>query len=153
MSKHSKQAVDYYLNGYSCAQAMLLAFSDETGLSKDLSLRISSSFGGVMGRLREVCGAVTGMFLICGILYGYTDITDPSLKADHYARVQSLGLEFKNRYSTFICRELLDLDVLHDDPTPEARTEEYYKKRKCSLYIGTAAEILDEFIENQRKEK
>lgn len=153
MSKHSEQASRLYFEGYSCAQAMLLAFSDETGLSKELSLRVSSSFGGGMGRLREVCGAVTGMFLVCGILYGYTDITDPSLKADHYARVQELGLEFKKRFSTFICRELLELDVLHDDPTPEARTEEYYKKRKCSMYIAAAAEILDEFIEKQRKEK
>ena len=150
MSKHSEQAVKLYYEGYSCAQSMLLTFSDETGLSRELSLRISSSFGGGMGRLREVCGAVTGMFMICGILYGYTDITDTSLKAAHYARVQELGLEFKKRYSTFICRELLDLDVLHDDPTPEERTSEYYKKRKCSLYIEAAAEILDEFIERQK---
>ncbi len=150
MSKHSETAVKLYYEGYSCAQSMLLAFSDVTGLSRELSLRVSSSFGGGMGRLREVCGAVTGMFIICGILYGYTDISDGTPKAEHYARVQELGLEFKKRHSTFICRELLELEVVHDDPTPEARTEEYYKKRKCSMYIATAAEILDEFLERQK---
>lgn len=148
MSIHSIKAKENFEKGYSCAQSVLLAFSDVTGLDETTSLKIASSFGGGMGRLREVCGALTGVFMAAGLIYGYTDPLNQEAKKAHYERIQELGLKFKANYRTFLCRELLELDIIHDDPTPEIRNSEYYKKRKCSLYVEYAASLLDEYIEN-----
>ncbi len=146
MSVHSKAARAYFEEGYSCSQAVFLAFTDVTGLDRETSLRISSSFGGGMGRLREVCGALAAAFMALGAAEGYTDPADTAAKTYHYERVQELGLSFKRRYGTLLCRELLELDVVHDLPEPEERTKEYYKKRKCGDYVEHAAELLDKCL-------
>ncbi|MDD4124202.1 MAG: C-GCAxxG-C-C family protein [Eubacteriales bacterium] len=148
MSIHSEKAKENFEKGYNCAQSVLLAFSDVTGLDEKSALLLSSSFGGGMGRLREVCGALTGIFMAAGLIYGYTDTTDNEAKAAHYGRIQTLGLKFKEKYSTFLCRDLLELDIIHDIPTPEPRTPEYYQKRKCSQYVEFAAMLLDEYMED-----
>lgn len=85
----------------------------------DTALKLSSSFGGGMGRLREVCGAVSAMFMIAGLKYGYTSPNDDITKAEHYERIQKLAEEFKKNNKTIICRELLGLDVKQDSPIPE----------------------------------
>ncbi len=151
---NSAIAKENFEKGYSCAQAVLLAFSDVTGLDEKTSLLLSSSFGGGMGRLREVCGALTGIFMAAGLIYGYTDPVENDAKTAHYERIQELGLKIsRQKYSTFLCRDLLELDIIHDIPVPELRTPEYYKKRKCSLYVEYAASLLDEYIENHGIER
>ena len=137
-----------FKEGYNCSQAMVAAFSELMGMDKKTALRLASSFGGGMGRMREVCGAVTGMFMVVGILYGYDDAKDYEGKKDTYALVQELANQFKAETGSIICRELLGLDGKDNSPVPSKRTEEYYKKRTCEDKVGLAAKILDEYIQS-----
>jgi len=140
-------AMEYFAEGYNCAQAVALAFCDLLPMEKDTLARLTSSFGGGMGRLREVCGAVSGMFAAAGLLYGYDDPKARAEKADHYARLQEMAKAFEKENGSIVCRELLGLTVKHDAPTPEARTDAYYKKRPCKELVGCAAEILEKYLE------
>ena len=142
-----EKAMELFESGYNCSQAVVLAFSDLTGADKKLLAKLSSSFGGGMGRLREVCGAVTGMFMVAGLLYGYDDATGGMEKATHYARIQDLATHFSEETGSIVCRELLGIDKKKDSPTPEKRTAGYYKKRPCRELVGLAAEILEKMIE------
>ncbi|WP_035766797.1 C-GCAxxG-C-C family protein [Butyrivibrio sp. NC2002] len=139
-------AMANFMNGYNCSQSVVLAFKDLIPIDEAVLSRMASSFGGGMGRLREVCGSVSGMFMVAGILYGYDGPETGQVKADHYVRIQELARRFEEKHGTIICREMLGLSVRHDVPVPEARTAEYYKKRPCPEIIGDAAEILDEYI-------
>ena len=141
-----ERAMELFESGYNCSQSVILAFSDLVGIDEKTLARIGSSFGGGMGRLREVCGAVTGMFTIAGLLYGYDTAEEGEKKAEHYARIQQLAKSFSDENDSIICRELLGLDKKTDDPVPEKRTAEYYQKRPCSELVGTAAEILEQYI-------
>lgn len=143
-------AMENFMKGYNCSQSIVLAFSDMLKIDETTLSRLSSSFGGGMGRLREVCGSVSGMFMVAGLLYGYDGPETGQVKADHYARIQELARRFEEKHGSIVCRELLGLSVRHDVPVPEARTTEYYKKRPCPEIIGDAAEILEDYIsENQ----
>lgn len=153
MSEHSVLAKELFKKGYSCSQSIVLAFSDETGLDPKTALKVSSSFGGGMGRLREVCGAVSGMFLVAGILYGYSDPLDRIAKTEHYERIQALAMEFKDQNDSIVCRDLLGLSFEKESPMPEERNEDYYKKRPCIELVGQAAEILDVYIQNQKTQE
>ncbi len=147
MSKHSEKACRLFAEGRNCSQAVLLAFSDVTGLDDTLALKLSSSFGGGMGRMREVCGACSGMFMAAGILYGYSSADNDREKAEHYKRIQYLAQQFKDIHGTIICRELLKNLSVSSSPVPDKRTKEYYKVRPCVRFVETAAEILDRYIE------
>ena len=142
---HSLLAAELFLNGYNCAQAVAVAFCDVTGLDEALSARLSSSFGGGIGRLREVCGAVSGMVMVAGVLYGYDDAKDDEAKKAHYELVQRLAGEFREKMGTIICRELLENPP--SDPTPSPRTAAYYQDRPCARFVMTAAQILDDYIQ------
>ena len=142
-----EDAMANFKNGYNCSQSILLAFADMIPVDRDILSRMASSFGGGMGRLREVCGSVSGMFMVAGFLYGYAGPETGQVKADHYARIQELARRFEEKHGTIVCREMLGLTVRHDVPTPEARTQEYYKKRPCGEIIGDAAEILEQYIQ------
>ena len=148
-----EQGQKLFEEGYNCAQSVFLAFEDLYEIDRKTALCMSSSFGGGMGRLREVCGAVSGMFMVAGILYGYDDPKASGEKADHYARIQTLAAEFAKENGSIVCRELLGLSVKHDEPTPEARTEAYYKKRPCKELVGMAAEIMERYIAEHPTEK
>ena len=148
MEHHVEQAKALFRQGYNCAQSVLLAFADEAGLDHDTAARLSSSFGGGMGRLREVCGAVSAMFMIAGFRRGYTSPTDDEAKAQHYRRVQQLAAEFKAQHGTILCRDLLGLEEGPDHYRPAARTEDYYAARPCEQCIADAAAILDRWLEN-----
>ena len=143
-----EMAMANFLEGYNCSQSIVLAFADMLPIDRATLLRMASSFGGGMGRLREVCGSVTGMFMIAGILYGYDGPETGQVKADHYARIQELAHKFEEEHGSIVCRDMLGLSVHHDVPVPEARTQEYYKKRPCPEIIGDAAEILDQYIKD-----
>ena len=152
MSKHSTLAKDLFEKGYNCSQSVVLAFCDETGLDSETALKISSSFGGGMGRLREVCGAVSGMFIVLGMIDGYSDPLDKIAKAEHYKLIQSVAMKFKNENKSFVCRELLGLSVDKESYIPEERNEGYYKRRPCADLVEYAAEILDEHIQSKKHE-
>lgn len=146
MKDYEAVAKDYFKQGYNCSQAVLLAFAKECGLDTKTAAAMTSSFGGGMGRLREVCGSVSGMFLAAGILYGYTDPEDNEGKKAHYALIQQLAEAFKQENGSIICRELLGLSEKTQPPIPEERTEQYYKKRPCVELVGCSARILAEYI-------
>ena len=143
---HRALAEQNFENAYNCAQAVLLAFSDLTGLEEKTALSLASSFGGGMGRLREVCGAVSGMFMVAGLLYGGKTTESRQEKTAHYARIQMLAAQFREKNGSYLCRELLAGVQTTTGAAPEARTAEYYKKRPCKLLCGDAAELLDRYI-------
>ena len=145
----AETAEAYFRKGYNCAQSVAMAFADLTGLSETESARMASSFGGGLGRMREVCGAVSGMALVAGILYGYDDPTVPGASAKHYALVQELSGKFREANGSMVCRELLG-DRSAVTSSPEPRTTEYYKKRPCAELVRMAASILEEYIETRR---
>lgn len=145
-SIYAQKAMKLFKEGYNCAQAVLLAFEDKYDIDRKSALMLSSSFGGGMGRLREVCGAVSGMFMVVGLLYGYDEAEDFDGKKLHYQRIQQMANEFKLINGSIICRELLDSGSGKDDPTPEKRTESYYKKRPCGELVGIAAAIMEQYI-------
>ena len=142
--KHSEKAAELFMEGYNCAQAVLLAFSDMTGLENGFAARMISSFGGGMGRLREVCGAVSGMLTVAGILYGYDSPEDDKAKKAHYALVQQLAEVFRQSAGSIVCREILKNPPT--DPAPSPRTAQFYAERPCARLVYLAAEILDEYI-------
>ena len=141
-----EKAEALFLEGYNCAQAVVIAFEDLHGLDRETAAKLASSFGGGMARLREVCGSVSGMFMVAGLLYGYDDPKAKEEKAEHYARIQKLAADFTAENGSIVCRELLGLTEKKQAPTPEERTAEYYKKRPCKSIIGMAAEIMDAYI-------
>lgn len=149
MSEHADQARELFEQGYNCAQSTFAAFCDVTGLDFETALRLSSSFGGGMGRLREVCGAVSGILMASGMLYGYANPDDDRAKEAHYRLVQNLALRFKAEHGSLLCRDLLGLADEHDSPTPEKRTDAYYQARPCAKLVAKASEILDEFINKE----
>ena len=144
---HSERACELFAGGKNCAQAVFTAFCDVTGMDGELALRLSSSFGGGMGRMREVCGACSAMFMVAGILYGEGTDKDDKKKAEHYRRIQYLAQQFKDRFGTINCGELLKNLSVTKDPVPEKRTEQYYKARPCIRFVEAAAEILDEYMQ------
>lgn len=140
-----EQATALFKAGYNCTQAVLLAFKDELNLDEKTALKLASSFGGGMGRLREVCGAFSGLLMAAGLKYGPEAPTNLADKTAHYALVQALAAEFKKRCGSIICREMLGLPG-PQAPTPQARTAQYYKKRPCADIAGQAADIMEELL-------
>ena len=143
-SKYAQKAMALFQEGYNCSQSVFLAFEDCYDMDHQAALRLSSSFGGGMGRLREVCGAVSGMFMVAGLLYGYTSPTDNEKKKAHYALIQAMAQKFKDKTGSIICRELLGGP--DNSPNPTLRTAEFYKKRPCSELVRICADIVDQVI-------
>ena len=148
MSRHAELARNLFLQGYNCSQAVVCAFCDVTGLDIDAAARMASSFGGGLGRLREVCGTVSGAALVLGIARGYADPKDYAAKKAHYARVQEFARRFREANGSIVCRELLKGVDATTGGAPEARTAEYYRKRPCPNLAYCAAEILDEMLKD-----
>ncbi|MBO7252363.1 MAG: C_GCAxxG_C_C family protein [Oscillospiraceae bacterium] len=142
---HSIKAGELFLTGANCSQAVVLAFEDLTGLDRTTALKLSSAFGGGIGRMREVCGAVSGMFMVMGLLYGYTEPGEKDCnKKALYKDVQVLADQFREEVGSIICRDILKNPP--SDPTPTPRDAEFYKVRPCARMVMTAARILDKYI-------
>ncbi len=122
---------NYFKDGYNCAQSVVLTYANEIGIDKEKALLISSSFGGGMGRLHEVCGAFSGMLIVLGALKGYSDNTDKTKKLEYYKVIQALAQKFKDKNGSIICRDLLAQG-----------------KKPCALLVGDAIEILEEYLNN-----
>lgn len=146
---HAQEAAGLFERGYNCSQSVFGAFAEECGVEFDTAMRLSSSFGGGMGRLREVCGALTGAFMVLGLTHGYSDPDDRDAKAAHYERIQNFARLFEARFGTYLCRDLLELDLKNDVPMPEARTLQYYLERPCALFVAYAAALLERELDNQ----
>lgn len=147
----AEQAAKLFYEGYNCAQAVAVAFCDVTGLDVKRAAKMASSFGGGMGRMREVCGAVSGMLLVLGDLYGYDNEDAESAKMDHYALVQKLAGAFREQVGSIVCREILKNPP--SDPVPSPRTESYYAERPCVRMVYLAASILEAYISENPPKK
>lgn len=139
-----------FMNGYNCSQAVLLAFCEDFGLEKETALKISEPFGGGMGRMREVCGTVTGMFMVIGLAMGNDNSKDNTTKKNVYKSVQELAEKFKQDNGSIICRELLGFQKNNKESyVPSERTTEYYKKRPCPELCKYAADILEDYLKEE----
>jgi C_GCAxxG_C_C family probable redox protein len=147
-SPHAIEAMKNFTEGYNCAQSLVLSFSDYYEMDKKTAARIASGFGGGMGRLREVGGAVTGMFMVLGLVYGYDDPKEYEKKTELYKMVQDLANDFEETNGSILCRDLLGLTEQREEATPSKRTEKYYEERPCEGLIGQAAALLEEYLEN-----
>ena len=146
MTKREK-AIRLFEEGYNCAQSVFGAFAEDLGLDFETSIKFASAFGGGMGRLREVCGAVSGMFMVLSVKEGYSSPTAKEEKMELYKKVQNLAEEFKKKNgNTIICRELLQNVDVTKGYIPEDRTAEYYKARPCAKFVGDAAEIMENYL-------
>ena len=157
MTHHEARAAELFLSGAVCAQAVFCAFCDVHGLDYETAARLSSSMGGGVGRMREICGAFSGAAMAAGLLYGFTVPPAQGEKSEHYKRIQELGAAFSERWGSVVCRDILAShlgeNAVSNDPTPEERTPEYYAKRPCLEAVRLAARILDEYLENNPIEK
>ena len=148
MQKRIERAVELFKNGYNCSQSVVAAFADMYGFTEEQALRMSASFGGGIGRMRETCGAACGMSILAGLAKGSVVAGDHAGKPPNYALVQELAAEFRKRNGSLICAELLGLKP--QTPvvsTPEERTEQYYAKRPCVKMVEEAACIWAEYLE------
>ncbi len=151
MSTRGDHAKELFLQGYTCAQAVVLAFEDVTGLERTVAAKLSSGFGGGMGRLREVCGAVSGMFMVYDLVCGYSEPGNMESKKRVYADIRELADRFKAQSGgSIICRELLAGVETTAGKDPEQRTPEYYAKRPCPQLVALAADVLDEFLREKQ---
>lgn len=152
MEDRIQRAVEYFRSGYNCSQSVVAAFADMYGFTQEQALRMSASFGGGIGRMRETCGAACGMFLLAGLETGATEASDRAGKAANYAVVQELAAEFKKRNGSIICRELLGLKKKEPiSSVPEERTTQYYSKRPCAGMVEQAARIWADYLKNHPK--
>lgn len=143
--ERAQAARQNFLAGYNCAQAVVLAFEDvlaEQGVDASTALRLASPFGGGMGRMRETCGAFSGMLMVLGLLEGYNAPKAFAAKKELYEKVQELAGAYRAENGSVVCREILGLKKGPDTPTPEKRTEGYYRKRPCAELCACAARIL-----------
>lgn len=142
---HADRAEQLFTQGYNCAQAVFGAFAEDVGLPVSTAMKLSSSFGGGMGRLREVCGAVSGMFMAAGLLYGYDGPEEGEIKKEHYALIRGLAETFRKAHGSIVCREILGKRA-EVGGTPEKRTDDYYASRPCVRCVRDAAEILEKYM-------
>lgn len=146
-----QRAVELFKSGYNCSQSVVAAFADLYGFTEEQALRMSASFGGGIGRMRQTCGAACGMFLLAGLDTGAVDAEDRVGKSHNYEVVQQLAEKFKAENGSLICAELLGLSTTaaHRDTQAEPRTDLYYKKRPCVEMVETAARIFANYLKEK----
>lgn len=147
MINRADRAEELFRQGYNCSQTVFATFSDVMGITVEEAAKQASPFGAGFGKLREVCGAVSGMVMVVGRLAGYSDPTDTESKRELYRLIQIMCAEFEEKQGSIICRELLDLKPGEDLPEPAIRTEEYYQSRPCIGACRTAAEIVEKHLD------
>lgn len=144
------RASELFLSGYNCSQAVFGALADIYGISDEQAARLSASFGGGVGRLREICGACSAMVLLEGLQSGATKAEDSAGKQANYSNVQSLIQRFKEQNGSYLCRELLQLRKdAPTPPTPDERTAEYYRQRPCLRMVESAVRIYCERLQGK----
>ena len=154
MEERIEKAVELFKEGYNCSQSVVAAFADLYGLTPEQALKVSASFGGGIGRMRQTCGAACGLFMLAGLETGCTEGKDREGKEANYKVVQELAEEFRKRNGSLICAELLGLSKTAPTPTtPDARTAEYYKKRPCVKMVEEAARIWCEYLSTNCNKK
>lgn len=146
MQSRVDEAVKTFESGYGCAQAVFSTYADLFGMDKETALRLASPMGGGIGRMREVCGAVSAMALLAGLKDGNTDPSDEDGRERIYLLVREMGDLFRAENGSIICRELLGIKTREQSARPDKRTAEYYDGRPCSRLVASAAKIVEEML-------
>lgn len=149
IEERATRAVGYFKSGYNCAQAVVMAYDDVMDLSVEALAKIAAPFGGGMGRMREVCGTVSGMTFIAGAICPAINPQNLEERKANYALVQHFAERFRQENGDIVCRRLLGLEPMaerSETPMPSQRTEEYYRKRPCAEYVASAARIVAEYL-------
>ncbi len=143
------KAVENFMQGYGCAQSVVAAFADLYGLDETMAKRIAAGFGGGVGRMRMMCGAVSGIVMLVGLDCGQTEGADREGKSACYKVVQELLAKSKAENGSLICAEILGIQG-HDKATcsyiPSPRTAEYYRTRPCAAKVESAARIFADYL-------
>jgi C_GCAxxG_C_C family probable redox protein len=141
------RAVEFFKEGFNCSQSVFTAFAYRFGMDEETALKVSAGLGGGLGRMREVCGAVSGGAMVIGSICSATEGKDGDSKQKNYELVREFAEKFAKENGSIICRELLELDVkMEESAKPEERTAQYYKKRPCVELVECAARIIEEMI-------
>lgn len=147
LTQRVEKAVELFKSGFNCSQSVVAAFANIYGFSQEQALKMSASFGGGIGRMRETCGAACGLFLLAGLETGTTDPNDRAGKSANYALVQQLAQQFEAINGSICCAELLGLKTKNNNsPEAEERTKEYYKKRPCAQMVESAAQLWADYL-------
>ncbi|GFI47100.1 hypothetical protein IMSAGC019_02422 [Lachnospiraceae bacterium] len=146
MESRVSQAVETFESGYTCAQAVFVTYAGLFGMDRETALKLSSPMGGGVGRMREICGAVSSMALLAGLKEGNTDPENEEGRERIYVLVRRLADRFKEKNGSIICRELLGITQREESAKPAPRTKEYYASRPCSALVASAAEIVEEML-------
>lgn len=146
MESRVEKAAELFETGFNCAQSVFAAYADLFGMDMETALKISCPMGGGMGRMREVCGAVSAMSLLSGLKGGNTNPQDEEGKKASYELVRKMAADFKEENGTIICRELLGLDRMEESAAPCARTVQYYASRPCTDLVRSAARIVEKHL-------
>lgn len=147
-----QQAVENFMAGYGCCQSVVAAFADLYGMDRDTALRIGAGFGAGVGRLRMMCGAVSGIVALVGLQCGSTDGSDREGKSHCYEVVRLLLDRFKARNTSIICAEILansKCSPSAESHIPDERNALYYKTRPCARKVESAARIFAEYLTEQ----
>lgn len=146
-----QRAVDNFMQGYGCCQSVVAAFADLYNLDDTMAKRIAAGFGGGVGRMRMMCGAVSGIVILAGLDRGQIDGADRKGKSMCYKVVQELLDEFKVQNGSVVCAELLGLkghEKAQSSYVASPRTAEYYKTRPCAAKVESVARIFAEYLMN-----
>ena len=148
-----ESAKENFMSGLNCSQAVAAAFASEMNMPKSLVEKLTVGFGGGMGRMREVCGGVSGMFMAIGLFFGYDEPDGAQAKKELYSYVRALADKFKESEGSIICRELLAGVKTQPGPDPEPRNTADYKKRPCPELVAYAAQLTEDFLNEHGKLK
>lgn len=140
------RAITLFESGFNCSQAVFMAYADAYGIEEKLAAGLSTSFGGGMGRMREVCGALSGACMLLGLEYPHNDPADKTSKDTNYKVVQRVAAAFKADMGSYICADLLTLKREPQLPESSERTQKYYDLRPCTRCVAVAAEIVGKEI-------
>lgn len=146
IEQRAARAREAFEQGYNCSQSVVVAYADVLGQDPEVLAALVAPLGGGMGRLREVCGAVSGMFMVSSAAYRGASNTDRAVRTNLYTGVQQLAERYRGECGSIVCRELLGLKQQSDAPVPEERTPDYYRRRPCAEYVAIAARLVGEYL-------
>lgn len=156
LDERVSRAVENFMSGYGCAQSVLAAFADLYGLDEVMAKRVAAGFGGGVGRMRMMCGAVSAIVMLVGLDCGQTEGDDRAGKSACYKVVQELLAQSKEQNGSLICAEILGIQG-HEKAAcsyvASPRTAEYYKTRPCAAKVESAARIFANYLKNKMKEE
>ncbi|MDE7444663.1 MAG: C-GCAxxG-C-C family protein [Lachnospiraceae bacterium] len=146
MKSRVEQATATFEEGYTCAQSVFSTYADLFGMDRETALKLSSPMGGGIGRMREVCGAVSAMALLAGLKEGNTDPANEEGKEKIYLLTRQMAEKFREQFGTIVCRELLGIEGMEESAKPSVRTQQYYQERPCLQLIAAASKIIEEML-------